>query len=254
MFGHQDPPNHRFQETVGQTEALSRLLYIVENRIPFCLLEGDHGTGKTTVLKHAAAELTHSGIRAIVQNVSALNCRAALWHLCGALSILSRPEADESELMGLVRDELMARADCHHSTVVLLDDIHLAQDDIHLLLHLLTAVAEVSEGHFCVLAAAAGPVPEDFRKRSPLQVALTALDRSEAVEFAVRCLAAMECDVTRITSDGWQAIAELSEGLPGQITRLCRIVHTVASLQDDQPVDGSVIRSAAGQLLPGRAA
>lgn len=253
MFGQQDAANHWIFDTVGQTEALNRLLYVVENDEPFCVLEGTYGTGKSTVLRKVADEIAASGRRAVLQNVASLNCRAALWHLCGALSIFSPSEADSSGLMIQIRDELSSRAECRHKTVILLDDVDLAQKDVQRVLHLLTSIAEASHGHTAVLVAAEQSLPVAVQQRTTLHVELERLSDTESVEFAVRYLAHLECAVDNVTSTGWRAIADLSDGLPAQLMKVCNIVQAVSGMHA-RSIDAALIQQAASELLPLRAA
>ena len=253
MFGQQGETNHWVFDTAGQTEAANRLLYVVENSEPFCVLEGAYGTGKSTVLKNVASELCNSGRRAVLQNVASLNSRAALWHLCGALSIFSRSDADSAELMIQIRDELSSRAECRHRTVILLDDVDLAQKDVQAVLHLLTSIAETSQGHTAVLVAAERPLPFEVQQRTTLHVEIEPLNDTESVEFAVRYLAHLECAVNDVTSSGWRAIADLSDGLPAQLMRVCKIVQAVSAMHAG-PVDAALIHQATSELLPLRAA
>ena len=248
MFGRKDDANLWMFDTIAQTEALNRLLYVVENGDSFCLLDGAYGTGKTTVLQRTAENLAQNGRRAVLQNLSSLDSRAALWHLCGALSIFSQTDADTSQLMMLVRDELTARSECQHQTVLLLDDADLAQPDIEIVLHLLTTIADASHGHLAVLLSAEKPLPLERLQRNTLCVTLEPLEQNEAVEFAVRYLAHLGGAVDNISHSGWRAIADLGDGLPGQLMQVCRIVQTVASIQPGA-VDAGLIREAAQQLL-----
>jgi type II secretory pathway predicted ATPase ExeA len=249
MFGQRTQENEWYFDTEGQTEAVNRLLYVVENSEVFSVLEGSYGTGKSTVMRRTAAELASLGRRAVRQNVASLDCRATLWHLCGALSIFGRRDADTSELMMLVRDELLARAQCHHQTVVLLDDADLAQEDISTVLHLLTSIAESSGSQMSVIASTELPLTFSLQKRTSLSVRLEPLSDQEAIEFVVRRLAHLDCPVDRVTGTAWRAIADLGGGLPAQLLRISQIVQVVISMQSG-PIDAALVYEAAGELLP----
>ena len=236
-------------KTQGHTEAINRLLYLVEKGEVFSLLEGGSGTGKSTVLRRTAEELASTGRRPLRQNVASLDCRATLWHLCGSLSIFCRSGADPSELMMMVRDELLARAGCRYQTVVMLDDVDFAQENIGSVLHLLTSIAEASDGQISVIAAAERPLTFSLRKGTALRVRLEPLPELEAVEFALRRLAHLNCPVEQITDTGWQAITDLACGLPAQLLRICQILHVVTSMEAG-PIDKALVQNAARELLP----
>ena len=134
-------------------------------------------------------------------------------------------------------------------TVVLVDDADLAQEDIGRILHLLTSVAESSEGQVSVIACAERPLGFSLQKRAGLNVRLEPLPEQEAIEFAVRRLAHLECPVDRVTSNGWRQIADLGCGLPAQLLRICRIVQVVTSVQPGS-VDAALVHEAVREFLP----
>lgn len=249
MFGRTSPENDWEFAAEGQTEAVNRLLYVVENGEILSLLEGPGGTGKTTVLRRTAEELTAQGRRVALQNVASLDCRTALWHLCCALSVPCEPGVGASILMMQIRDELLARARCEHHTVLLLDDTDLAQKDIKIALNLLASIAEASDGVVSIIAAAEESLAFSMRKRTSLRVSLEPLSEREAIEFAVRRLTHLNCAVQRIDESGWRALADLGAGLPAQLLRICQMVQVVASMQDGT-VDAALVHSAARELLP----
>ena len=249
MFGNSTQPKDWKFHTAGQTEAVNRLLYVVENGEAFALLKGSYGTGKSPVLQRTADELTGLGRRTIRQNMASLDCRASLWQLCGALSVFSQTSTDTSALMMLVRDELLARENCHHQTVILLDDADFAQEDTDNVLHLLTSIAESSRGALSIIASTERPLPISLQKRSSLNIRLEPLSKQEAIEFVVRRLAHLECPVNKVTDTGWHAIADLGGGLPAQLLRVCEIVHAVTSMQSE-PIDAALVHEAVAELMP----
>ncbi len=248
MFGRAAQENDWQFAAEGQTEAVHRLLYLVENGEVFSLLTGAWGTGKSTVLAQTARELTAAGRRAVNLNVVSLDCRAALWHLCGALSVISPADADTSELMVLIRDELLARARCQHETVLLLDDTDLAQPDFNVVLNLLASIAEASAGQVSVITSAEHPLSPELHQRSMLSVRLEPLGEHEAIEFAVRRLAHLGVPVERFTDTGWRALADLGAGFPGQLLRICQVLQAVMAVEPG-PVDAAVVHGAVQELL-----
>ncbi|MCH2203308.1 MAG: ATP-binding protein [Fuerstiella sp.] len=249
MFGRAAKEKDWKFDAEGQTEAVNRLLYVVENGEGFALLKGSYGTGKSTVMQQTAHELASLGRQVVRQNMTSLDCRASLWHLCGALSVFSHTDTDTSALMMMIRDELLARASCHHQTVVLLDDADFAQEDIGSVLHLLTSIAESSAGRLSVIASAEQPMAFSLQKHTSLNVRLDPLSEQEAIEFVVRRLAHLECPVDGVTDTGWRAIAHLGGGLPAQLLRICEIVHVVTSMQPG-PIDATLVHEAATELMP----
>ena len=252
MFGQPSVKPWHF-DAVGQTEAVNRLLYVAETCEALSVLEGPYGTGKTTVLRQTAEQLSREEWRVVNVNLASLDCRAALWHLAGTLSIASDSDAATSEVTMLVREELLARVDCGHRMAILIDDADLARPDASVVLHLLTAISEASEQRISILAAVENPLSVRLQKRNPLSVALQPLPPDESIRFAIAFLRQQDCSVERITETGRRAMADQATGLPAQLIRLCQIIHVYMSMHVG-PINAAVVHEAAGELLPPHAA
>ena len=248
MFGQPTQQEWQF-DTVGQTECMNRLLYMVESGESFTLLTGPFGTGKSTVLRQVARQLNRDGWTTVGQNVASLDGRAALWHLSGALSIASSPDAGSSELMVQLRDELAARSSCGHRTAILLDDADLAQADIHGVLQLLTSIADSNHGLVSLIVAVEQRLAPSMQQRTSLSIALEPLDVEESLGFAHAYMTRLDCQADRILDTGWRAMTDLSRGLPGQIARIGQIVHAVMSIEPG-PIDAAMVVESTRELLP----
>ena len=215
-------------DSTSHTEALNRLIYVAEQGEAFVLLMAEHGAGKTTVLNRVLAECRRAGQSGVVINVAALDEQAFLWHLCGGLSISPRPNQGRSELMTAIRDEISGRALCNHRTVVILDDLHLASEDLILMVQFLTALNEQNDGAVCVVAAAEHTLNPAFDNQSVLKVRLPLLSEQDARNFTIEKLRWLNVDADQCTEDAVEQIVEFGAGSPSQLTRICEVVQVAA--------------------------
>lgn len=218
-------------ETNAHAEALNRLIYTVDQGEPFVLLMAEHGAGKTTVLNRALLECRRAGQSGVVINVAALDETSFLWHLCGGLSISPQSDHGRSELMTAIRDEISGRALCNHRTVVILDDLHSASEDLILMVKFLIALNEQTGGAVTVIAAAEHTLNPAFNSQSALRVRLPLLGETDAHAFSVEKLRSLNVDDDRLTTDAIDQIVEFGAGSPAQLTRICELVQ-VAALTD----------------------
>jgi len=240
MFGQTPGATWNF-ESPAHTEALSRLLYVAEQGEPFVLLVGARGTGKTTLLRQVQSECSRFGHSAVLINVAALDDASFLWHLCGGLSIALRGEQSRTEMLAAIRDEIAGRALCQHETVVILDDLHRAAEDLSPLIQFLSALNGQTEGAVSVVAAAEPAPAMSCTTQSALRVELNPLSDAESKQFASGLLQSKQIPSTRITSEALDSIADFGQGSPARLARLCEMLKVAVSTTPDLKITADVV-------------
>jgi type II secretory pathway predicted ATPase ExeA len=118
-----------FFEAPGQLEALARLDFSWEHRLPFALLRGGSGSGKTTVLRRFQLALRKEPIQAVFVNATGSTAEELTWRLAWELGL-----SLASGGRGRVWIELARRFEelAYNRTplVLLCDDLHLAADNL----------------------------------------------------------------------------------------------------------------------------
>ena len=250
MFGQAIEKSWFFSSSV-HTEAVSRLLFVAEQGEPFVFLQGEHGFGKSTLLKQVQAECSRYGHSTVLINVAALDQTAFLWHLCGGLSIVPRAEQTQSQLMTAVRDELVGRSLCNHRTVILLDDFTRAAENVTPIIDFLSAINQQTDGAVCVIAAAESVTSPELQRLSALKVHLRRLTAADSRAFALEYLGFLAVPQDAVTDDAVDAIIERSEGSAAQLTRLCRLVGVAVEATHDLVIDAEVLTLLTDETLVG---
>jgi len=226
MFGQKTQPEWFFDSSVHM-EALSRLLYLVENHEPLGLIQGSDGSGRSRVLSRLQEELVSTGAMVVSLTVAGLDEESALWQLVEALAVRTRPTMRRHEVLTLLRDELCGRARCGIPTVILLDDFHRAVGDLTILLRILKSMSAQCHGMMTVLLASDRSLPEEFTGDALVPVLLSELDTAESSDF-VRSLighqAIRECSVDE---SAVQAISLTSVGNAARMSRMCALLRVV---------------------------
>jgi general secretion pathway protein A len=260
MFGQKTQPAWFFDSSV-HLEAVSRLLYLVENHEPLGVVLGPDGSGRTRVLSRLREELMRNGTQTVNLNLSGMDEEAALWQLTECLALRTRPSMRRFELMSLLRDELAGRARCDVQTVILLDDLHRAIGDLNVVLRVLNSLNAQCRGMLTVVAASAKALPAEFAECSLVPIRLTELDTAESSDFVRSLIGQQVQEPSSVDESAVRAISITSVGNAARMSRLCsllRVVHeaspetriteeTVYSLltefSGDQLAPGSVMRA-----------
>ncbi|MEQ9407834.1 MAG: ATP-binding protein [Fuerstiella sp.] len=252
MFGKSIGSLFWFESPI-QTEATSRLLYVTEQGESFVLLLGDRGTGKSSVLRSVRSECRRFGHSCLLISAAALDENALLWHLCGGLSITPHRGSSRSRLMAVIRDEIAGRAMCSHQTVIILDDLDLAAEDLSSVLQFLAAANEQTNGGVSVVAGASGALSSELKQLSALRVELRPFTEQESQEFSLQLLTSLQADTSRIEPDAMAAIVQFGKGLPARLTRLCEVLSLALISDPTLRINAETFHALTGETLLSRA-
>lgn len=248
MFGQTIPQTWTF-ETPALTEAYHRLMFVAESGQDIALLVGDSGSGRTTLLKSVEKDLKRIGCGTISVGLAALNQTGLLWHLCGALSIAPGTQATAASMLASIRDEMLGRTHIGQRTVVLLDDMDRAVEDVTPLLSFLRGLNSETNGMVITLASArpqySSPVGD-----AGFRVTTSRLTADESYDFVVAKFEQNQVPPERLSDDGRQTLADLAEGNLTLLNRFCELT-SIAMNAEGGPAcfDGVEVRDLLGQVL-----
>ena len=238
MFG-QSVDELWYFESSAHTEAQNRLMYVAEQGEPFVLLLGERGLGKSSILQRVQEECRRFGHSSVLMNVAALDEEAFLWHLCGGLSIILSERDTRSKLMTAIRDEISGRALCNHRTVILLDDLNRAGEDLSPMIQFLSAINEQTDGGVSVVAASEENVSPSVHQLSALRVQLSTLTEQDSRDFVQGMLNSAEFD--SLTEEGLKAVIECGGGSPAQLTRTCELLRIAIATNPGLEINADVL-------------
>lgn len=252
MFGQPTGQSFLF-ECPTFTEAVNRLLYVVEQNEPFVLFSGRSGTGRSTLLRHIQAECKGKGHSAVVINVAALDETAVLQRICAALSIVTADDQSRLSLMNAVRDELVGRGLCHHRTVIILDDLDRSIENLTSTIQFLTAISQDNADCATLIVGTDQQAPSQLSTLSALRVELQPLSESESSQFCRQLFCELRVDAGRLTEDAMEALTAFGQGLPGRLKRLCEIAGVALTTDSDLRLDAGMLQQLTGETLLSRA-
>ncbi len=242
MFGQKTQPEWFFDSSI-HLEAVSRLLYLVENREPLGLIQGSDGSGRSKVLSRLREELSRTGAMSIAINLSGMDEESALWQVADSLGTRTRASMRRHEILALIRDELTGRARCGVQTVLLLDDYHRAVGDLSIFMRVLIAFSTQCQGMLCSVVASDRSLPGEFSSYSLVPIRLSELDSAESSDFVRTLIGQQSAQPSRIDESAVRAISATSIGNAAKMSRICALLRVVQEASPETRITEETIYS-----------
>lgn len=244
------PDPRYFYYSLKHEEALSRLLYAVEERKGSMMLSGDYGSGKTLLSRVILGKLMQEEAKyrvALVVN-PAIPVLEILAEIVYQLGENISPQARKTDILRILNGVLYKTAEDDRHTVIIVDEAQAIEDgfvfeELRLLLNF-----QLNERFLLTLLLLGQPelrekierLPQ-FKQRLALRYHLTTLTGSETKNYIeYRCAVAGRKEP--IFSDGAsQLIFDYSKGIPRQINNICDLSLVIAMGEKLKYVDERII-------------
>ncbi len=250
MFGQKTQPEWFFDSSV-HLEALSRLLYIVENHEPLGLVRGPDGSGRSRILSRLQEEITRTGTMVVSLTLSGIDEESALRQVVEGLAVRTKPTMRRHEILTLLRDELCGRARCGIQTVALLDDFHRAAGDLSMLLRILKAMSTQCSSMLTVLLASDSPLPAEFNGDALVPVLLSDLDTTESSNFVRSLIGHQAIREFSVDESAVRAISLTSVGNAARMSRLCALLRVIHETSPETHITEDTVYSLLAEFTSG---
>jgi general secretion pathway protein A len=256
-------PNPRFLLLTGRhREALSNLHYGLMSRCSLTLLIGDAGTGKTTLIRAAIAELEKQGALIGYLNNPTLTRQEFYEFLSGAFGLEPSATGSKVRLLKELAGVLERRRSSDMLTGLVIDEAQSLPDHLLEEVRLLANIETVTEKLLPVVLAGQPeladrlnrPSLRQLKQRVALRCTLGALDVRETAEYiAARIRAAGGNGAVVFTRQAVEAIHEHSGGIPRLISVICGNAMISGFAADRRPVSRDIVDDVCRDFdLPGR--
>jgi general secretion pathway protein A len=253
-------PNPRFLHlTPAHREALSQLVYGVQQKKGFILLTGEVGTGKTTLLQALLLRLDETTAVAFVAN-SLLGFDGILEYMLEDLGIAKPGEASAAQRLFALQNFLVERQRAGQNTVLILDE---AQDlDPHTLeqIRLLSNFETTSEKILQILLVGQPelrarldlPQLRQLKQRIGLRCQTPPLPPEQVPDYIrTRLRIAGAHDLGLFTPEAMARIAGYSGGIPRLVNTVCDHCLLFAYADQVRRIGRDIVEQAIGYLKDG---
>ena len=259
-FGFKEPPfnmtpNSRFfYQSAKHTEALSTLIYAVEERKGFVVITGDIGSGKTTVCRTLLNRMDPTTQTALITNTH-ISGKDLLTTVLEDLEVEFTPGSKAkllSQLNAYLLEQL--RNDCN--VVLIIDEAQNLKptvlEEVRMLSNLETENEKLIQIIFLgqpeLKKKLALPRLEQLRQRIAVFYHLTPLTKEEAKKYILhRLKIASESDRQYFTDDALDVIFEHSKGVPRIINQLADSALLNGFIYEKEIIDKKLMQEVANE-------
>ncbi len=244
-----------FFESASHDEALARLHFLAEYRHPVGMLTGPSGSGKTLLLRVLARRLSHQGHRVAFLSLAASDLREAWWQLANGFELMPSPRETSFALWRQIQDALRCDRFLQRDSVILVDDLDLADGECILGMTQLAAMNRWPEARSTVVLAGS----PDLRTLAPrlvrlaeLRIELETFTLADTQSYLRLCLQRAGRELPCFTNAAVTRLHELTGGVPRRINQLAELALVAAASQRLACVDTETVVGAAQEMAPSR--
>ena len=222
-------PNSRFfYESAKHTEALSTLVYAIQERKGFVVITGEIGSGKTTVCRALLNQLDAKTQSALITNTY-ISGRDLLASVLEELDVEYVP-GSKARLLGQLNQYLIEQLRHDNNVVLIIDEAQNLKpsvlEEVRMLSNLETEEEKLIQIIFLgqpeLKRKLALPKLEQLRQRVAVYFHLTPLTEQETKDYIVyRLKVASQSDRQYFTEDAVNIVYKFSKGVPRLINQIC---------------------------------
>lgn len=245
----------RFHDSPQHEEALSRLLYLVDERRRCGLLTGDAGTGKSLLLDLVRQHAHAVGREFQLFDLAGVTGGELLSRVCGSLP--QYPPANEPQQQWLqIEEHLRALPVFDRSLVWMFDSFEQAGMGALSTLERLLAVCGRSAGYVTIIVATRLqrlPASADrLAEAIELRAELARLPQTQTAAFVNHLSRQAGAKRLLFDADALELVHDLSHGVPRSILRLCDLALLAGMGEEADIVTADILEQAAAELRPQR--
>lgn len=243
-------PNSRFFfKSAKHTEALSTLIYAVEERKGFVVITGDIGSGKTTVCRTLLNKMAPTTQTALITN-SHISGKDMLCNILEDLEVEYAP-GSKSRLLSQLNQYLIEQLRNDRNVVVIIDEAQNLRpavlEEVRMLSNLETENEKLIQIIFLgqpeLKKKLAMPRLEQLRQRIAVFYHLVPLTQEETEKYILfRLKIASESGRRYFSDEAMDIIYRFSKGVPRLINQICDSALLNGFIYEKEIIDGPLMR------------
>ncbi|HLF19148.1 MAG TPA: AAA family ATPase [Candidatus Omnitrophota bacterium] len=261
FYGFKEPPfnltpnSKYFFSSAKHTEALSTVLYAINERKGFCVVTGNIGSGKTTVCRALINQLDANTKTAVITNTH-LSAKDLLLTVLDDLEI-EYERGSKARLHAQLNEYLIEQLMKDHNVVLIIDEAQnltpSVLEEVRMLSNLETENEKLIQIVFLgqpeLKRKLALPKLEQLRQRIAVYFHLTQLDEEDTRNYIFHRLkvAGGEKAQEIFTEGAIKAVYRYSQGTPRLINQICDSALLSGFIYEKKTIDEKIINEVIGE-------
>ena len=238
--------------SVALSEATARIDYLVNERRRLGVLLGERGLGKSVVLASAARALRQRGAVATIVDTVGISPQELIWRLANDWGGGPHPADEMFHLWRQVEDQLLHHQMLGKPTVLLVDDMGGASDEVMQQLVRLARLNLSPQARWTLLLAAEPEQLNQFNESLlhliDLRIDLFGWDKADCIGYVQDALVTAGRIDPVFTDEALDRLAELSNGSPRSLAKLADFSLLGGAAAEVERIDAGVIDSAFAEI------
>ena len=252
----ENTPDPRFiYFSAEHLEAISRLMYAVEERKGAALLTGDYGCGKTVISRLLFEKLTRDKYELALITNPLLNPMALLREICYQLNMKISMRSTKTHLLKQLNERFYENMNNDKDTVIMIDEAQAIQnltafEELRLLLNF-----QLNDRFLLTLILIGQPELREkinqfkqFKQRLAIKYHLNPLNEKDTEKYIVHRLEVAEARDGIFTPKAMRLAWERSEGIPRVINNICDMSLLIGFTKKLDKIDRGLIAEVASDL------
>lgn len=238
----------RFFASSSHEEALSRLLFLIEQSRRCGVIAGPHGAGKTLLLKLAAQRAERLGRTVIrCEGLDPADLVTQVTHVCVGPCAANLTSA---AAWNAIRTRFTAMALIRQPVVILVDHFEAAEAAGILTLRRIQQLADsVGLKLTTVISTALAVIPPGLQELADLRIEVTPLSVDDTSTWIRSAVEGAGCRRSLFTEEAVTTIHRVAGGIPSTILSLCDLCLLAAGGQDEFQVTGETVTAVVPELF-----
>lgn len=242
------PSSRYFFESSKHAEALSTLVYAIEERKGFVVITGEIGSGKTTVCRTLLNHLSASIQTALITNTH-ISSKDLLCTILEDLSVDYTP-GSKSKLLSQLNNYLIEQIRADNNIVLIIDEAQNLKPAVLEEVRMLSNLETENEKLIQIVLLGQPELKnklslntlEQLRQRIAVYYHLLPLSREETKAYIRhRLKLASDSEKQYFTEEALDAVYEFSQGTPRIINQICDSALLTGFINDIHLIDGAVM-------------
>lgn len=244
-------PPQTYISLPGQVEAEARLRVVLERLYPLSVVVGPDGVGKTTFLKRNLSPQVLIKRKHLARPIYISMAGMGRNELFESIAAVTYERSTRNHCLTaerLVRDFLKSQSFQELSSVIFLDDIHLAASDCALDVFRLLDTNEDLALVLCATEIPTSPFQDLVQSRAQLRIDLNAWSLADVEQFIQQSIANAGGNPLLFTDQSIVRLHELSEGLARRLIQLLEITLLAGASTNAEKITPELVDSAAEEI------